>query len=158
MKEGWMKNNEGWMKNDEGWWFQAVEGFCRQMDRWTHGQMDRWTDGQTDRRTDICDCRVAFATENCYLWAYWRMQLVISRIFGHTVDIDISRSNQEKQILVLHSSCALWRGTWYAHVSLGDKQVTTGGLGILWKPIECGTWQNCLRLWLGFGHFLHWLL
>ena len=22
------------------------------------------TDGQTDRRTDICDCRVAFATEN----------------------------------------------------------------------------------------------
>ena len=21
--------------------------------------------GQTDRRTDFCDCRVAFATENC---------------------------------------------------------------------------------------------
>ena len=48
MKEGWMKNDEGWMKNDEGWWFQAVEGFCR----------------HTDGRTDICDCRVAFATEN----------------------------------------------------------------------------------------------
>ena len=54
MKEGWMKSDEGWMKNDERWmmkdegcWFQAVEGFC-----W-------WTDG----RTDICDCRVAFATE-----------------------------------------------------------------------------------------------
>ena len=40
------------MKNDKGWWFQAVEGFC-----W-------WTDGQTDEQTDICDCRVAFATEN----------------------------------------------------------------------------------------------
>ena len=36
------------MKIDEGWWFQAVEGFCRQTNRWT----------------DICDCRVAFATEN----------------------------------------------------------------------------------------------
>ena len=49
MKEGWMKNDEGWMKNDEGWWFQAIEGF--------------WfmTDGQTD---NICDCRVAFTTEN----------------------------------------------------------------------------------------------
>ena len=56
MKEGWMKNDEewwrmmkdeGWMKKDEGWWFQAVEGF------W-------WL---TNRRTDICDCRVAFATE-----------------------------------------------------------------------------------------------
>ena len=45
----WMmiKGDEGWMKNDEGWWFQAAEGF------W-------W---RTDRLTDICDCRVAFATE-----------------------------------------------------------------------------------------------
>ena len=58
MKEGWMKNDEEWMKNDEewkmndeGWWFQAVEvlkGFAL---------------GQTNERTDICDCRVAFATE-----------------------------------------------------------------------------------------------
>ena len=72
MKEGWMKNDEGWMKNDkvwmkndkvwmkndegwkmndEGWWFQAVEGFCFM------------TDWQTD---NICDCRVAFATENVF--------------------------------------------------------------------------------------------
>ena len=36
--EGWMKNDERWMKDDEGWkisdegwWFQAVEGFCFQM-------------------------------------------------------------------------------------------------------------------------------
>ena len=58
MKEGWMKNDEwwmmndeGWMKNDEGWWFLAFEGF--------------WfmTDKQTNKRTDICECRVAFATE-----------------------------------------------------------------------------------------------
>ena len=56
--EGWMKNDEGWRKNDEwwgmndeGWWFQAVEGFCRRM----------------DKRTDICDCRVTFATENYFL-------------------------------------------------------------------------------------------
>ena len=69
MKEGWikideewMKNDEGWMKNDEGsgmndeeWWFQAVEGFCR----------------RTDGRTDICDCRVAFATEK-YYWIITR--------------------------------------------------------------------------------------
>ena len=27
----------------------------------------RWTDRQTDRQTDICDCRVAFATENSAL-------------------------------------------------------------------------------------------
>ena len=58
MKEGWMKNNEGWIKNDawwmmnaEGWWFQAVEGFCFLTDR------------LTDEQTDICECRVAFATE-----------------------------------------------------------------------------------------------
>ena len=50
--EGWMKNDERWRMNDAVWWFQAVEGF--------------WfmTDGQTNKRTDICDCRVAFATEN----------------------------------------------------------------------------------------------
>ena len=58
MKEGWMKNDEkllkndeGWKMNDEGWWFQAVEGFCFK------------TNGRTNERTDICDCRVAFATE-----------------------------------------------------------------------------------------------
>ena len=34
--------------NDEGWWFQAVQGFCWQM----------------DNQTDICNCRVAFAFEN----------------------------------------------------------------------------------------------
>ena len=43
-----MKDDEGWKMNDDGWWFQAVEGFCF----------------MTDERTDICDCRVAFATEN----------------------------------------------------------------------------------------------
>ena len=46
--EGWWSVNEEWWRmNDEGWWFQAVEGFCRQTNAWT----------------DICDCRVAFATE-----------------------------------------------------------------------------------------------
>ena len=51
MKKGWMKNDEGWMMNDEGSWFLAAEGF--------------WfmTDKRTDKRTDICECRVAFATE-----------------------------------------------------------------------------------------------
>ena len=49
--EEWMKNDEGWMKIDNGWWFQAVEGFWGRTDR------------HTDERTDICDCRVAFATE-----------------------------------------------------------------------------------------------
>ena len=47
-----MMKDEGWMMNDEGWWFPAIEGFCRLTDR------------QMDGRTDICDCRVAFATEN----------------------------------------------------------------------------------------------
>ena len=63
MIKGWMKNDEGWRMNDEGWWFQAVEGFCRQ------------TNERTDRRTDICDCRVAFATEkiqDCHTEVRWR--------------------------------------------------------------------------------------
>ena len=33
--------------------FERLRGFC-----------DGWTDGQTDWQTDICDSRVAFATEN----------------------------------------------------------------------------------------------
>ena len=55
MKVEWwrmIKKDEGWRMNDEGWWFQAVEGFWLQTDR------------RTDRITDICDSRVAFATEN----------------------------------------------------------------------------------------------
>ena len=43
-----MKNEDEWRMNDEGGWFQAVEGFCK----------------LTDKQTDICDCRVAFVTEN----------------------------------------------------------------------------------------------
>ena len=39
------------MMKDEGWWFQVVEGFCFKTDR------------RTNEQTDICDCRVAFATE-----------------------------------------------------------------------------------------------
>ena len=42
----WVRNDEWWRMKDEGWWFQAVGGFAF------------W---QTD---NICDCRVAFATEN----------------------------------------------------------------------------------------------
>ena len=45
-------NEVWWSMNDEGWWFQAVEGFCI------------WTNKQRNGQTDICDCRVAFATEN----------------------------------------------------------------------------------------------
>ena len=42
-----MKNDVERMKNDAGWWIQAVEGFLT-----------------ADKQTDICECRVAFATEN----------------------------------------------------------------------------------------------
>ena len=42
--EGWMKNDELWRVNYEGSWFQAVEGF--------------WM--------DICECRVALATDNYF--------------------------------------------------------------------------------------------
>ena len=38
MIEEWLKNDEGWKMNNEGWWFQAVEGFCPQTDKWTDGQ------------------------------------------------------------------------------------------------------------------------
>ena len=58
--------------NDEGWWFQAVEGF--------------WfmTDERTNGRTDICDCRVAFATESLPIlgklqkWGMLNQNLIIS--------------------------------------------------------------------------------
>ena len=48
-KDEWrmIKNDEGWWRLSEEWWFQDVGGFCF----------------RTDRQTDICDCRVAFATE-----------------------------------------------------------------------------------------------
>ena len=44
-----MKDEEWMMKDDD---FKLLRGF-------DYG----WTDGQTNRRTDICECRVAFATE-----------------------------------------------------------------------------------------------
>ena len=45
--------NEEWERiKNEGLWFQAVEGFWLQTDRWM------------DRIMDMCECRVTFATEN----------------------------------------------------------------------------------------------
>ena len=46
--EGWMKNDEGWKMKDEGW--RIMISSC-------------WRVLLYDSRTDICDCRVAFATE-----------------------------------------------------------------------------------------------
>ena len=47
MKDEWkMIKDEGWMMKDDD--FKLLRGFA-----------DWWTDGWTD----ICDCRVAFATE-----------------------------------------------------------------------------------------------
>ena len=60
MKEGWIKNVEDeWrMMKDEGWmmkddYFKLLRGFAS----WQ-------TDRLPDKQTDICECRVAFATEN----------------------------------------------------------------------------------------------
>ena len=39
------------MKDDD---FKMLRGFA-----------SKWTDRQTNGRTDICECRVAFATEKC---------------------------------------------------------------------------------------------
>ena len=41
--------NEGWMMKDD---FKLLRGFA-----------DEQTNERTNERTDICDCRVAFATE-----------------------------------------------------------------------------------------------
>ena len=50
MKEGWMKNDDGWMMKDDD--FYLLRGF------------GLWqTNGRTNEQTDICECRVAFATE-----------------------------------------------------------------------------------------------
>ena len=62
MKDEWWKTNdercmmkdESWRMKDENIDFKLFEGF------------GLWqTNEQTDKQTDICDCRVAFATENC---------------------------------------------------------------------------------------------
>ena len=55
MNEKWWMKDEWRMMKDEEWWrmkdddFKLLRGFDY---------------GQTDERTDICDCRVAFATES----------------------------------------------------------------------------------------------
>ena len=71
MKDGWwrlMKDDEGWwrmVKDDEGWW-RMVKDDEGSLISSCFGVLvyDRWTDGQMNKRTDICECRVAFATEN----------------------------------------------------------------------------------------------
>ena len=81
--EGWKKNDEGWKKNDEGWWFQAVEGFCFRMDK------------RTNERTDICNCRVAFATQN---EKYSQFQISEENLF-----IVVN-----KQFFLIFFNCVIW--------------------------------------------------
>ena len=56
MKEGWMKNDEGWMK-DEEWRMKDDEEWIIKDDDF------KLLRGFDDGLTDICDCRVAFATD-----------------------------------------------------------------------------------------------
>jgi len=56
----WKKDDEGWwrmMKDDEGWWNMMKDDEWWLISSWFGVSL-------SDRRTDICDCRVAFATEN----------------------------------------------------------------------------------------------
>ena len=69
MKEGWLKNDEGWMKNEL--WGMMISSY--------------WGVLVTDRITDICECRVAFATENVFppftLKQINEIQLFLLKIF-----------------------------------------------------------------------------
>ena len=62
----WRKDEWRMMNDDEGWWrMMKVEGWMMKDDdfKLLRGFCDWLTDGQTNERTDICECRVAFATE-----------------------------------------------------------------------------------------------
>ena len=57
LKSRKMVKDEGWMMKDEGWmmkveWLKLLRGF---------------DDKQTEGLTDICECRVAFVTENLFV-------------------------------------------------------------------------------------------
>ena len=51
------------MKDDEGWWRRMKDNDYKLLGDFDIIQTDGRTDRQTDKRTDICDCKVAFATE-----------------------------------------------------------------------------------------------
>ena len=64
-KDEWrMIKVEGWMMKDDD--FKLLRGFC-----------DWLTDGQTNERTDICECRVAFATEKVYIFSSKSRSIVV---------------------------------------------------------------------------------
>ena len=65
-----MKDEELMMKDDD---FKLLRGF-------DYGQTDR----QTDRITDICECRVAFATENMALACCYN-EATATFLLGHFV-------------------------------------------------------------------------
>ena len=72
--EGWKMNDECWKMKDEGW---KMKDECWKMK--DSGWRGFW--GQTNRQTDICDFRVAFATENYTPNVHWSL--------GHEVQIKI---------------------------------------------------------------------
>ena len=58
-----MMNDEGWMMKDDD--FKLLRGF---------------DDRQTNERTDICDCRVAFATEKSNTFLSYRVVVMLSTV------------------------------------------------------------------------------
>ena len=61
----------------EGWWRMMKDEWTMMKDEWSMMKdndfklLRGFDNGQTNRRTDICDCRVAFATENHII--YYKM-------------------------------------------------------------------------------------
>ena len=60
--EGLKMNDESWKMKDERWRMK-VERWRNNAERWRIMVEGGFEDGLTDKQTDICDCRVAFATE-----------------------------------------------------------------------------------------------
>ena len=60
MKERWMTNDEGWVEDE--WRMMKVEGWMMKDDDFK--MLMGFASEQMDGLTDICECRVAFVTEN----------------------------------------------------------------------------------------------
>ena len=84
----WRKD-EGRMK--EEWWRMIQDKWRKMKDEgWMKMISSCWGVLLMDRRTDICDCRVAFATENeCKMmkWISWLIKIVSAQNLLHYYSI-----------------------------------------------------------------------
>ena len=116
--------NEEWWRMKDEWWRMMISSCWGVLQ--TDGQKDKLTNKQTDKQTDICDCRVAFATEK----SPWK-DLTFDIQSKDSICKDLTYKDASEQSWLIK-----WKPMWCQTLNLAQAGSLTQMLGKLLEMLQ----------------------